>query len=314
MLWIAIAVMIIIALVIVVLPLLRTARSQLEDRHQQNIQIAQEQLKKLNDEQRQGLISNEEYKMAQDDLEKILHSDLDHQSSDAVVNNKPDYKTSLALVVSITAIVVALYFSLGSPEMADKPVVSTEPAQMTISPDTTTNTDTSGQVSDVRSMFDKLKQRLDNNPDDGQGWKMMGLTYMHFEQFNEAVDAYTKAVALLPDDSDAVKGLNRAKKAQAGTSEATSSTAADVIEKKMVAPNGQTVDVGAMVMRLKAKLDANPDNPQGWMMLGRSYLTLGLHNDAVAAYQKALELMPNNPQVKNELNTAQQAVNNVDTK
>ncbi|MFW5450763.1 MAG: c-type cytochrome biogenesis protein CcmI [Methylophagaceae bacterium] len=306
MLWIAIAVMIIIALAIVVLPLLRTAKSQLEDRYQQNIQIAQEQLKKLKDEQRQGLISEEEYKMAQDDLEKILHNDLDNQSTEAVLNNKPAYKTSLALVVSITAIVVALYFSLGSPGMVDKPVASTEPVQMTTAPNT--NTDTSGQVSDVRSMFDKLKQRLDNNPDDGQGWKMMGLTYMHFEQFNEAVDAYTKAVALLPDDSDAVKGLNLAKKAQAGASEVTSSTAANIIEKKMVAPNGQTIDVGAMVMRLKAKLDANPDNPQGWMMLGRSYSTLGLHNDAVIAYQNAVKLMPNDPTVQADLKAAQEAV------
>ncbi len=306
MLWIAIFVMIIIALVIVVLPLLRTARSQVEDRHQQNIHITQTQLKKLKDEQRQGLISEEEYKMAQDDLEKILHNDLDHQSKEAVLSNKPAYKTSLALAASITAIVVALYFSLGSPDMVDKPVASTstEPTQMTAPPNA------SGQVSDVRSMFDKLKQRLDSNPDDGQGWKMMGLTYMHFEQFDEAVDAYTKAIALLPDDDDAIAGLNRAKQAKLGNAFNTTPPTTNIIEKTMISPKGQSVDVGAMVMRLRDKLEANPNNPQGWMMLGRSYSTLGLHNESVAAYKHALALMPNNNEVKDALHNAQQAVNN----
>ena len=310
MLWIAITVMIIIALIIVVLPLLRTARIQFEDRHQQNIQIAQEQLKKLKDEQRQGLISQEEYKMAKDDLEKTLHSDLEHQNTGAVLNSKPAYKTSLALVVSITAIVVAIYFSLGSPGMVDKPVASIEPAQTAMPSNTNTSTNTSGQVSDVRSMFDKLKQRLDNNPDDGQGWKMMGLSYMHFEQFDEAIDAYTKAVTLLPNDDDAVAGLNRAKQAKLGTAFNKTTPTTNIIEKTMISPKGQSVDVGAMVMRLRDKLENNPNNPQGWMMLGRSYSTLGLHSESVVAYQHAQELMPNDSQVKDALHRAQQAANN----
>ncbi len=78
----------------------------------------------------------------------------------------------------------------------------------------------------------------------------------------------------------------------------------------MISPKGQSVDVGAMVMRLRDKLEANPNNPQGWMMLGRSYSTLGLHNESVAAYKHALALMPNNNEVKDALHNAQQAVNN----
>ena len=46
MLWFFIALMIVIALVIILLPLLRSAKEQTENRSEQNIQIAQEQLKK----------------------------------------------------------------------------------------------------------------------------------------------------------------------------------------------------------------------------------------------------------------------------
>lgn len=42
-----------------------------------------------------------------------------------------------------------------------------------------------------------------------------------------------------------------------------------------------------MVANLAAKQQANPDNLQGWAMLGRSYKVLGRIDDAAAAYAKA---------------------------
>lgn len=42
-----------------------------------------------------------------------------------------------------------------------------------------------------------------------------------------------------------------------------------------------------MVENLAAKLQANPDNAQGWAMLGRSYKVLGRYADAAKAYANA---------------------------
>lgn len=48
---------------------------------------------------------------------------------------------------------------------------------------------------------------------------------------------------------------------------------------------------------LVAKLADNPDNPQGWMMLGRSYMSMGNYAGAIEAYEKASELeSAQNPQ------------------
>lgn len=44
--------------------------------------------------------------------------------------------------------------------------------------------------------------------------------------------------------------------------------------------------IDTMVNSLAAKLAANPDNPEGWAMLGRSYTVLGRYAEAVAAYEK----------------------------
>jgi cytochrome c-type biogenesis protein CcmH len=48
-------------------------------------------------------------------------------------------------------------------------------------------------------------------------------------------------------------------------------------------------DVEEMVARLAARLEKNPDDPKGWMMLARSYYVLQRMPEASAAYAKAAE-------------------------
>ena len=48
---------------------------------------------------------------------------------------------------------------------------------------------------------------------------------------------------------------------------------------------------------LAERLAANPDNPEGWQMLGRSYMSIGNYTGAVEALEKAIELeSAQNPQ------------------
>lgn len=48
---------------------------------------------------------------------------------------------------------------------------------------------------------------------------------------------------------------------------------------------------------LAERLAANPDNPEGWQMLGRSYMSVGNYTGAVEAFEKAVELeSAQNPQ------------------
>lgn len=49
-------------------------------------------------------------------------------------------------------------------------------------------------------------------------------------------------------------------------------------------------EVAAMVAKLEKRMQANPDDLQGWLMLGRSYLTLNRLDDAVVAYDNAERL------------------------
>lgn len=52
----------------------------------------------------------------------------------------------------------------------------------------------------------------------------------------------------------------------------------------------EQAQVDSMLAQLEAKLAANPQDVQGWMMLGRSYATLQRYARAVDAYQRAYDL------------------------
>ncbi len=57
------------------------------------------------------------------------------------------------------------------------------------------------------------------------------------------------------------------------------------------------VDVEAMLATLRGKLEENPDNLKGWLMLGRSYMVMERFPLAVEAYKKANALSPDQPEI-----------------
>ncbi len=74
---------------------------------------------------------------------------------------------------------------------------------------------------------------------------------------------------------------------------------------------GSTPDVSEMVSSLADRLKDNPDDVDGWIMLGRSYQTLGQFDDAVSAFESAIALEEGrNPQTLVALGLALMAQQN----
>jgi cytochrome c-type biogenesis protein CcmH len=49
--------------------------------------------------------------------------------------------------------------------------------------------------------------------------------------------------------------------------------------------------------RLRKRLEQSPDDGVGWALLARSYVEIGRHADAVPIYEKAVKLIPDDPQM-----------------
>ena len=74
---------------------------------------------------------------------------------------------------------------------------------------------------------------------------------------------------------------------------------AAAVEAAASAANGQIgmQQIQAMVDQLAARLQKNPNDAQGWVMLARSYTVLNRFEEALPAYAKAVELAPPSAQI-----------------
>lgn len=64
-----------------------------------------------------------------------------------------------------------------------------------------------------------------------------------------------------------------------------------------VAAGHEMGDLSEMAQKLADKLAKNPENGDGWVLLAHSYVELKEHKNAASAFSKAVELIPNDPQL-----------------
>ena len=66
----------------------------------------------------------------------------------------------------------------------------------------------------IESMVERLASRLEQQPDDAEGWARLGRSYMVLNQPAKARDAYTRAVKLRPGDAALSRALAEASEAE----------------------------------------------------------------------------------------------------
>jgi cytochrome c-type biogenesis protein CcmH len=97
--------------------------------------------------------------------------------------------------------------------------------------------------------------------------------------------------------------------AQYGNSKAADPQTAQAAKSIPMTANGKP-DVDAMVSGLRQKLEAKPNNPEGWYMLGRSYMAIKRYNDATYAYEQLIKLQPDDAKTMLFLADAEAMKNN----
>lgn len=147
---------------------------------------------------------------------------------------------------------------------------------------------------EVMQMVARLEQRLQQNPEDGEGWKRLGRAYMVMGRHADAVTAYSRAAKLLPGDNDIAQALQQLATIDANQDNRTGQD---------TAATGQQFppQVMEMVGRLEQRLQQNPEDGAGWKRLGRSYMVLGRYSEAVSAYTSAAELLPEDKEIQQAL-------------
>ena len=153
------------------------------DLDQENINIAKSRLRELKESKLLGALSDAEYEEQLADLELALSDDLDIKKSIQTLNEQGRWAV-YAVILVIPLLATGLYFLLGN-----YPAVS-HTAEMSVDTET-------AKVAEIGKMVNRLAEKMNANPDDGQGWLMLGRSYRALEQYPKAVDALANAYRIL---------------------------------------------------------------------------------------------------------------------
>jgi cytochrome c-type biogenesis protein CcmH len=192
--WILAAAMALAAVAFVLAPALRAPKTDDLDPARLNAAVVRQQLQELDRDLADGRLSQADYESAKADLERELLYAVEGQPETSAAAPRPSRARWLlagaALFVPVAAFV--LYQVLGTSRII---TLLAEGAQATAPADG----DAAPALPSIEEMVARLEQRLRENPDNAEGWVMLGRSYMVMNRYGDAAQAYAKANALLDE-------------------------------------------------------------------------------------------------------------------
>ena len=194
--WLVSAAMVAIALAFVLPPLLeRSSKKKARagrDIGATNIAVYRDQLKELESDLKNGIISSEQYEQDRDDIERRLLEDVSSttERSGTKASGTQSRSTAFAVALALPVLAVVLYLQVGNPNASSQAAA--------------TSSSTAGEFSQQRieANVAALAKRLEQNPNDVQGWTMLARSYLSMEKWNEASNAYARVTELKSDDAE----------------------------------------------------------------------------------------------------------------
>jgi cytochrome c-type biogenesis protein CcmH len=355
---------------------LRRGRPRPQDAAEHDIAVYRAQLDELDRDRERGVLEERELAAARLEVQRrLLAADAARRPGGEAAPKTPGWGLPLALALAVPIGAGALYLWLGQPGVDSEPF-----AERQRKPEV----EGGEALPDVATMMARLRDRLAQQPDDLEGWIMLGRSAAALGGYDEAISAYRRALALDGERGEVYSALGEAQVLAAGgivtepaqaaleqaiardptdprarfylaiareqdgdkqgalealtalvadapagaswadgvrrraaaiaedlgldpasilppaDSAATGSPTAgpgadDLAAVAEMSPAEQQVMVRGMVAKLAARLEAKPDDAQGWRMLGRSYNVLGEPEKAAEAFGRAAALLPDDP-------------------
>ena len=183
--WIIAGVLTLVAAVVLAAPLFDTRKFKSEDAFA--LEVYRDQLGELNRDEQRGLLSREQARAAQIEIERrILALDEGKKFQPA---RPPSHALTLAMAVILPLAGFGLYLLLGSPHLPSQSATErlAEERQRT-SPE-----------------IQALEAKVEQSPSDAQVWVDLGRAYVAVERAKDAADSFAKAMALGRNEPDVLR-------------------------------------------------------------------------------------------------------------
>lgn len=261
--WILASVMMIVALLFIVTPLLRSRKTSAVSRDDLNTEVIKAQLGELEADLQIGKLDQAQYAPARKDLERELLYDLSGSKDDLKPRSARSSRwAALVLAVAIPLCAVLLYLQLGSKELAgilEQASVSQPPPAMR----------QPAAARSLEAVVIQLVERLRTQPDDTQGWVLLAKSYTVLKRFGDAVEAYGNAHRLGGDQPDLL---------------------ADYADALVVTSSGRFT--GQAVKLLQRALEIQPDHTKALWLTGHWKYQNGAFDEAIQYWQRTAAQVP----------------------
>jgi len=267
--WIAAIGLLLLALLILLPPILRVqVTDQADDRQKQNIDIARDKKKDLDSQLAQGELNQEEYDNTLLDLQTALALDL--ENIETFDPRQQGRWIVWLLAVAIPILSFGLYFQLGEYGVIKNPALAQVPV----------DTQAQNQLTDlsVEEIEELIKQRLRNNPEDAEGWFVLGKTYMARQIFDKAITAYQRTYDLVGEEPGVMFSL------------------ADAL-----AMQNDGAMQGEPEQLVRRGLEISPQDPTGLWLAGLAAEQRQDYKGAHASWSQLMPLIQNDPESSTEV-------------
>jgi len=225
-----------------------------------HVAVYREHLAELQHELAQGTLDQAGFDTSHEELTQRLLEDTPRKptstaaAATAVVPRWKILGSSLALLIPLLSF--ALYFVVGTPGGLD-PVLANQ-----VGGDEQISTDK------LQSMADQLRQRLSENPNNAEGWVMMGRIERALGHLDPAEEAFKKSLSLAANDDVRIERA------------------------EVLAQKNQGKFEGEPWSIIQSVLKADPEHGNALLLAGSAAFSQGQFQDALKYWDKVRGLLP----------------------
>lgn len=263
--WAIVAVFVLVALALVLPPLFRRKPAPAKvGRRNINIAVYRDQMKEMETDRANGLITDEQFEAAKVELEARLAQDA-VEVEDVQAVNKGGRMLGIALAILIPAFSIAIYWQIGMPQAVEGASAAT------------------GQPTsrDIQAMLKSAEDKVKANPDDARTWVLLARAYGVLENWPAAIRAYENLIRLIPQDAGVWSHYGEA----------------------LALSNNRDLNGKPMAMVRKA-LELDPKDIKGLELSGIYAYQNKDYKQAVQYWQKVVDLSPPGEQYTQDMQSA----------
>ena len=170
------------------------------NRREMTLNILRQQAEDLEEDRKAGRIDEDEYEETRLELERRVLEETRHDEKVEAQNHSSLSRIlAVVLVILIPASAATGYMALGRYTAMDEHFLEMMEAQK--------KTSGGHSAAEMSRIIDQLKDRLEKNPMDPEGWFMLARTTASVNRFDESVEAFRRLSEIVPNNADIIADM-----------------------------------------------------------------------------------------------------------